>query len=715
MLSEEKKYDMTTRKMGIRRDQNLYQYIIACWKKSKKYLEEMKVFERAEKYAKMYDGDIWDVIGGAGNRPSWLSKVNVNLAFDVIETGLAVATSRPPAPNVDPAIGVENEEYQMIIQQLQTAQDDLEARAGNNALDEFKERLDEYGQAMQRELVKIWKTTEMHSKNQKLFRECGKVGIACLKSVYDSAKKEIKNEECDLASLFPSPNVDSIPAHAEKREPFIYAVVMSVDQVRKKYGVEAIDEAAIGEHDDHKVFKHKTAGYRERIYAAVKSALEFTKKEKDGTHVIVLECYVPDDETKIDVDIPEFDDDGVVIRDENGNEKTRKEPRKKFASGFKVVTVIVNHHDWIIAEHENLYENGRPPFFPMVNYPQLGSFYGISEIKNIADLIMRVNNSLSNIDQNLKYTGNPALLKGAATKALDDGPITNRPGQILDSPTGTDRYLEPPRLGNDVKWFIEFLIRFIDRLSRLSEAIRGVNEFSTDSGRKIRELRQAAAGLFQPKLDEQVRFSKELFKHWAYIYQNLFEGSILQKVEDINGTANFEEFIPRAGQHIKLNIDVSTDSILPKDIWSEWEEGLQLYNMTLADGVTRLISAEHLISLAPTLEDKQRAINYVSEQQELQNQMAQRDQAFQQFVELAAQASEISEQMPGGQEEDEVAGQLIQLCEQFPEFLKTNEYAALPRRLRLAILAAIAKAGMQDDVQGQENGNTNSVAAQIAQ
>ncbi|MCP4493192.1 MAG: hypothetical protein GY820_38710 [Gammaproteobacteria bacterium] len=695
MNEHEQEYNTETVKAGVRQDDELYRWIVAAYERSKKALETLGVFDDAEKYAKVYDDGAWGVLETL-NRPDHLSKVDIHLAFDVIETGLAVATSRPPAPDVDAKFGLENPEYQKIVEMRQS-DDALEQEQAEKMLEGLKERMNEYSASQQRELVDIWKRTGMHGKSQRLYREMGKTGDGILKSVFDQETNEFKNIETDLMSHYPSPNCDSIAAHADEKEPYIFATVMSVDRVREIYGIDGIDKAAIGEHDELKIFKHSTAGYRARIQAAVKSALSFGKQENQGNHVIVLECYMPDDgQATVDIDLPDFGDDEIQKVDDDGKPETKKGQRKQFASGFKIVTIVLNHQGWIVDERENQYRDGRPPFFKKTNYQQLGAFHGTSEVKHIFDLIVRVCQGVSSASDNVKYTGNPALLLGQGTKAHDGGPVTNSAGLILDSPTGTDRYMEPPRLGGDYKYLIELYMRLINQISRLDSAIRGVNENASDSGKKVRELRQAATGLFQPKLDEEVRWAKELFDHWAYCLQNLYQGPILQKVDDVNGIANYEEFIPSEGRGIGLSVSVSTDSILPSDIWSEWDEALTLYNLVLADGVTRLITPEMVIDAAPTFTAKQGAKTHVGAAQEKIDFEKQKMQAFEQLQEIAPMASEISEREPGGPEEDEINQQLIQIIQSFPEFLRSDEFQALPERLKLAIVGEIAQLGQGD-------------------
>jgi len=232
----------------------------------------------------------------------------------------------------------------------------------------------------------------------------------------------------------------------------------------------------------------------------------------------------------------------------------------------------------------------------------------------------------------------------------------------------------------------------------LSDALRGFNEFSQDSGRKVQELRVAAANTFKPKLDEQVELVCRIYKHWTWIYQNLYPEVILQKLEDDQGQAQFVEFEPQQGQEWLIKIDVAATSILPVDVLANQELAFALFDRKIAkpDGTQRgLISVEQLLDVCADagFEDVQRAKMYNALEQEKEDQMRMKLSVYEQFKQIAAQAADMAEQGVVGQEEDEVVSQMIEMVQQVPEIMGTNEFIALPDRLKLAIVAAVAKIG----------------------
>jgi hypothetical protein len=662
-------------KYGLRKDPVLYQYIVDSYKKAQKFKEELRVMEKAEKYDLYYNNEPWKAAGTS--RADHLSEVKIAIAFDVIETGLPIVTARAPMPDVDPMVDNESKEYQAIADM----EDGQEKEA---AMDQLKEGLDDYAEKIQRELIAVWNDTKMQKKQRIGYRENGKTGNMFFKSEFDPKEKKWKNINIDLSTIYPAPNIESIEAHVDAEEPFIFAPVMTVDKVKKRYGVTKLDEGSLGSYDDLKTFSYETS-FLNKVKAGIKAKLEQMGNNVKGTHVILIECYMPDN-AESEVDVTDYNEKGAKKLDEEGNEIKKKVTRKNFESGFKRVAIVLDHKDWILEEVENKFK--RPPIFGTVNYQQVGGFYGISEIQNIEDLITIMNVSASNFNDNLRYTGNPTKVVTEGSHGTDNKPITNEIGGInyTQQPGGV-YYAQPPQLGHDVKWWLgDFLPGWVKQITHTLDALRGVNEFSQDSGKKVRELRNAAHGAFQPKLDEQVDFIKDLFQYWVFVIQNYYQHTIMQKVEDDDGKANYEEFNPQTGREFKMSVDVSADSILPDDPFAEFDEALELYDRGMKRTGEPLVSPEHLIDLAVHMQDKQRAKNYLAKKENEGDQ-----QMFEQFVALAEQAADVSENEGSGDNEDKVVIQLIEILTEYPMFFGTNEFLALPEKIRLALLAGVAK------------------------
>lgn len=680
-------------------NKKLYKYVIDAYERSLKYLKNLNYYEDLKKNSELYNtGNIWKAKKEVPSQDH-LSAVSLgSLAFDITEVGVAIAASRLPAPEIDAMIGIENQEYMQINEMFQVAEKEENeeiAEQAQVALDIFRDRLNEYGDSVQREIISILKENKMLYKAQELYREKSKHGDGCLRSELNSETQKWTTEICDATTIFPAPSINTIEDHPKHKEPFIYATVMTVAKAMQEFNLDAIDKAAIGEHTNDNLFKVKTT-YTEKVKAAIRSAVDSKSQLKE--YVYVIRCYMPDfEEEEIEVDMPVYDEDGKSKLDDNGEQITEKVNRRKYSTGFKVVTVIKDHQDYVVAEKENLYKDGIPPFRKIKNYAQANSFFGVSEFKHIEDFIIHASALLSAAQDNQKYFGNPMLLKHPNCKRDDDEPLTNEAGQILESEMGSAGagFLTPPTLGNDYKYLIEFYMSIIDRITRLAEAIRGGNEFANDSGKKIRELRAAATGLFQPKVDEMIRFYIELFEHWTYAIQNLYQKPVLQKVSDVDGKDQYEEFVPSAGREIDLVVNVANGSILPKDLVGSYEELKELFGMQDEFGLP-LVSGEEVIKSAPSLENKIQLIDSYNDRREQMQIEAQRQQALEAFTQLAEQVIEMSEAaaqnlqvLDGTQEEDAAFEDLFEILEEHPEFLKEQAFQMLPERLKEALLKAL--------------------------
>jgi hypothetical protein len=699
------------------KDPALYNKITRISKRYLSYIEERSIFDDAEKYSLMYENENWRALGIS--RADHLTTANLAIAMDIVETITALITNRSPMPSIEPIFDMSMEIMQ-TVQQLQEAGEEEKA---NKVLEEAKEIASQYSENMEREFIDIWLRTKMPRKVKMGCRENLKVGNFFIKSEYNMKTGEIDNNPLALWQVLCSPNAESIAAH--KDEPLIVRYVMSLEKVQRIYKIhpEAIRKAAIGdfEEKENKIIDKKT-GFAARIKGMVKSITnrESSDESSDqrGGYVIVYECYMPD-RTEVEYDDEVLDDKGQRTYEEWDTEKekpiTEKAKRFKYASGSKRVTIIKDHKGYIIQDQENMTEDGAPPIFGTTNFPQLGDVYGISEIAPVADIIRRINTAISNIIDNLKMTGNPKLEVAAGSKDINNGPVTNEIGGVVKSPVpGGVRYIPPPSLGTDVWKLLEWVKGWLDRQTKLSDAARGFNEFAGDSGKKIRELKMAARGGLQPKLDEQVSFSLDLFKHWLWIYQNKKEDIILQKVDTVAGVSRYSKFDTVAGRGLKFRIQVSEDSILPDDPHTRFEIMVQLYTLGLERTGEPLVSAQMLIKYAPELKERQTLIKNVDDRELRNNLEMQREEALKEYIKLVDKLLEnLDDQKvkPGAfgkevvadpdekaelvRQENLILDAMSQLVLEYYELLSSDATASLPDDMKEALVTLVSEAVME--------------------
>jgi hypothetical protein len=651
----------------MKTNEKLYKQVLRAYERSKKWREERKIQERWEKAAKLYENDAWKAMNAT--RDGELSQVKVAIAFDIVETGLPIATGRPPRPEIKIKLAYNSPEYQQYKAMLQQG---MEKEAAEfMAL--LQEKFDEYSRRMQRRLVMEWKESGMQSKIRQAYREVAKYGNAIIKSVWDSEGKELVNEVVDLSTIFPCPDVSTIEGHTDHI--FIYAPIMPVMQAKRLYGLDEIAEQAIGELLPDGTFKRRKTGW----FANLSSAMQ---ADGDDGYVRVIEAYMPDRE-KVSVE-------QAIIDEQTGQAVgTEMVETLRYASGYKRVTVIDGQDSEILEEVENPY--GRPPFYMVKGYEQAGDFYGLSILEVIDDLIMRVNIGASNINDNLRLHGNPSMWVWRQGLE-DDQKITNKIGKIYyaNQPNPPVGYINPPSISMDTAWWMGWLKEWIDRISHMSDAMRGFNENASDSGRKIQILKQAAQGSFQPILDAQIDLDRELFQHWAWIYQNMSEDPELQYEGDESG--EYVEFDPSSGRGYELYVDVSNESILPEDIYGQWETAVQLYQMQDPLSGMPLVSAEMLIEIATRIQpeiDPVRMKQYLEDMRDRVDEQRQREAAGEQFDMLVEQIGGMG--IEDSPEKDMLFDQVVGLVSGMPDLMLRPGFSALPEVVQRAAKDSVGR------------------------
>jgi hypothetical protein len=219
----------------------------------------------------------------------------------------------------------------------------------------------------------------------------------------------------------------------------------------------------------------------------------------------------------------------------------------------------------------------------------------------------------------------------------------------------------------------------------MSDALRGFNQFSQDSGKKVRELRAAALGTFLPKLEEVTNFCRQYYAHIAWIYQNLWpeDYAFIQHMEDEEGSDNFEAFNPSEGRGINLHVTVSSRSLLPFDPDAAFSQLVELYTLGMKRTGQPLVPAEMVVEAATEIRDPGRAKKWLAQQQDETNMDAARQQALEQFRNFATQVMTVA---PKSVEEEELFKGIAGLIDAMPELLKAPEMVALPVRVKEGII-----------------------------
>ena len=656
---------------------------------AKKTIGHRKLNELWQKWDRYYDNDYW----AGSSRASYLTRHSSNELFEFVETTLPIITSRPPRPDidiepniktlnkfqaVDQAVGQQPEQQGQQPPEVPQAQ---QAQPGQSAYKQYLSKLSEWGQRLQKELVKIFRDTDMIEKSQESYREYGIKGNYALRSYFDPESQQIKVETIDLACCFPDPmkgNIDDCYSSW-----FIYADYKPVEEIQKKYGVEV---SAEGDFDADGTFR-----YYNSVFTAVKNAISSTKRKG---YALVIEMYSGPTDEEEDYPEPVYDESGKAKVNEAGEKVTMTKKRLAYPYG-KIEIVIRNDRSGIIKTVPNPYK-GTFGFFIGANFKRRGDIWGTSEAKNIEKHIHVKNMIMSNVTDNIKATGNPQKYKLQHVKEV----VNNDPQKVYTVQSSTDvGNIQPPTMPNYIQNFLIYLDQDRDKKDGMTDAWRGLGA-PGDSGTKTQALIAQSSGRMQPKVEEWLDLYRKLYQLWTFIIRNLYPDEIIQKDEDKAGKVSYGVFRTKEFKDVNVKVDVNAMSMMPFDNYIELQEAIALNTHTVSAFGYPVISVEQLIDISASLRDKQRAKEYAADMQKQQLELQQakeimareqtKAQAAGQFAQLAPQIAAVSESQGGSEEEEQGLNAVAELVMQNKDILDMPEFQALPSRFKKGVGMLIA-------------------------
>ena len=583
----------------------IYKQIIHDYTTDRKYIDDRGIPKMWSDGEKMYNNEYWE----GSDRPDHLTKATHNAGFEAVETMLPVVTSRPPSPDVKAQPSSE-----ALDKHLQMLQDDPES--AEESWKQLKDAIFRYGNGLTRELKNVWKHTKMNEKIKQEFREYEIKGTDVVKSYWNSKTKRIEVEICDVRTIVPYRFAESIDSCEDTH--FCHAFYKPISWVSQKYNIPLEDIKAEGELDADGNFQlydseKQPAGAISGAISAIKSVLSPNQGQRTGDGMtLVIEYYCPgkvhiDEETSEDYKVNVYNKNGEKTYDKNNNEIVETKQRAKWKNG-RVITICRGCLDKVLADKQRGYK--KLPFFKSANYSRAGDFWGTSEFRNIEKQIGIINMIISNITDNARLTGNPQKERVIGSEVKE---VTNEPGAVYDTAIpGGIRNLNPGTMPAYIQHFLNWVQNnSIDRITGITDAFRGIAA-AGDSGIKVQHLIDQGTGRLQPKTMSFTTLSRDLFAHWADIIQNFYPEKIIQKMEDKSGEAKYDVFRPRQVPDAIFEIDVNMTALLPTDKSGQFEEAMAMAEMGMRVFGIPLISPEMIIEMAPSLEEKQRAKEWLA-------------------------------------------------------------------------------------------------------
>ena len=661
MSTDQTKSGEATTEEGVTEDeQKLWNQVLNKFKFGAKNIEIRKLPQMWEKFERYYGNDYWY----GSSRPVHLNRSSSNDLFEFVEVTGPMVTARPPMPDV---IAVPPIERVLGLEDALQSEDLVEAEKAKQAKDDYYRRLSEWSNQLQKELVNTFEDTNMGEKSEILNREFSVKGTGIINSEFNkNSKTKIVNSLVDNLVVIPDPTKASI---ADCRDSwFIIASYILASEIKKTLGVSVDPEGDFNA--DGSFTKRST------LQEGIQKALS-GEDSKDG-YCFVIKMYMASGE-EVEYDLSVADETGQYKKDEEGKVITEKANKAKYPNG-RIVTIIKNYKDRIVKDEPCQYEDYWP-YFEVANMRRAKDFWGTSDGKNMEQTTLDRLQILANVTDACKLMGNPQWVK---TPGFEEE-IRNEGGAVYTAPTTESiKALVGPPIPAYIQQHLQYLDDDRDKKSGVNDALRAQSN-AGDSGVKTQALMAQATGRLNPRVRAFVDLYRRLYEHWAYIIRKFYDDPILQKEEDEEGKAVYTVFNPKEFEDVKIRIKINSLSIMPFDVFQEFEEATILFDKGL-------LSPEQYIESAPTLRHKQRAKDFVAERQEAQDREQMEAEALEQFRQLGEQMSEVVEVQDGkgSEDEDQIFEIMLQLVQQVPALIQTPEFQGLNERTKKALVSGLA-------------------------
>jgi hypothetical protein len=274
-----------------------------------------------------------------------------------------------------------------------------------------------------------------------------------------------------------------------------------------------------------------------------------------------------------------------------------EDDQRVYRDGIRVVT-LTNAGELVLGDEENpminwpLYEShpeyiqgtflfGKYPFSLNTSYRDKTTNWGFSAFEQTADINLVINEMISRI-----YAYINKSLTGVLIVPKDTGialsMINNKPGLVLRPASSAQaaaiRYMEPPRMSNDVYQFISLLRGFFDQVWHIEDADRGEKPTGIIAAQAIRALQERNAVLMRAKI-RSVDNIVETRGKWAIsLLQNFGLEPEYIKVEE-----GMREMIGIQLAGRSFDFSVESGSTVHKTTMQMEERAMELYDKGVID------------------------------------------------------------------------------------------------------------------------------------
>lgn len=472
----------------------------------------------------------------------------------------------------------------------------------------------------------------------------------------------IEISSVDLFTWFPAPGATGMDIRSQARY-HIFATPMHVDEIKREYDVDIEPEGYL---DEFRAFHIVNVG-------------GITGSDTDTlcNSALVKECYAMDEGTE------------------------------KYPNGRMVIWA----NGKIISDMAIPFE--RIPYFMIGNYKTAHSLFGIGETELVSTQTKAINQVMSSLADVINKTGNPIRKITRSLWSQLKTKISGTPGEEVIVDKASDLTWDtPPNVPAHTFGFIELLLRLTDVVSGVHDVIEGKKPTGITAAAAIIALQEAAQARVRFKINNEItQYIEDMGTFIIWILQTYDEEVISVREIDEYGKKKFPEYDPvgifdvqglREGdegfdettaQSMKdshFDIEIVGGVRLPSGRVANEQRALELFKEGIY-GIKPTVMALSEPNKGDLIDDynERQGVQQIIERQEKLN------EAFKEFEKLIGIALKSPEEWSGGLDE----GKLAEMLQEFPEFLNSDEFEALPDELKKRLLLIFLEEKNESEMQ----------------
>ncbi|MCK5019817.1 MAG: hypothetical protein KAS32_22350 [Candidatus Peribacteraceae bacterium] len=539
------------------------------------------------------------------------------------------------------------------------------------------------------------------------------------------AKKVLLNfNAVDMSTFFPSPDCIGLDIRTECRY-LGFAVPVNCDKLYMETGRMIKPEGYLDENDTFYILTidnneeddKESATKADAVIVKEWYFMDFdTEKYPNGRCVVWANGVKLDDYPLGDVKYDATEEDTIDDNPKNATVKVRETGDRdelydanytEYMSRKSSIPESVKKRTWTVQKEDI----SLVPYRLIKNYGSSHDWKGIGEPELINTISKCLNEILSAIADNIRYTGNPILLKTKNFISKFTAMFTGLPGDQIEVDKPDDlSWLVPPGMPAYIFRFIEILITLHDFVTGMHDILRGKRESGITAASALALLQEVAQQRIRHKIKHTYSlFFKSVGEYVVWMLQAKDEAVLQLKQETLKkeGESSFVEYDPvgrytntedietaeatddeKTGKTMKdskFNIDVVAGARVPEGsvaaeqlATEKYEKGLYTYE----DWVAR--------SSEP---DKEKLLKNHNEANQLQgfiDRIGQINDAVDEFFKLAKTYYGIMvSDEPGANDEYNksiIEEEMMQITIGFPEILRMREFLDLPKELKQRLL-----------------------------